>query len=301
MAKGKKKQKRSSGCGFPLVLLVLVCIFVAAAYWKPEVKLPDPVQETVETLGTRAEELLADLKAALSERWSSLAEKLPDLKLPQKEQEEQSEPPDEAEPIITMDSLPAYAGEPYVILYGNEPTFTEEERTTTQVYEVYEPLDLLGRCGVTEACIGPELMPTEERGQIGMVKPSGWHTVRYDDVVEGKYLYNRCHLIGYQLTGENANEANLITGTRYLNMEGMLPFENLVADYVQETGNRVLYRVTPDFHGLELVARGVQMEAWSMEDSGEGISFHVYCYNVQPGIEIDYLDGDSRRTEETEP
>ena len=217
--------------------------------------------------------------------------------LPQKEQEEQSEPPDEAEPIITLDSLPAYAGEPYVILYGNEPSFTEEERTTTQVYEVYEPLDLLGRCGVTEACIGPELMPTEERGQIGMVKPSGWHTVRYDDLVEGRYLYNRCHLIGYQLTGENANEANLITGTRYLNMEGMLPFENLVADYVQETGNRVLYRVTPDFHGLELVARGVQMEAWSVEDSGEGISFHVYCYNVQPGIEIDYLDGDSRRTE----
>ena len=147
--------------------------------------------------------------------------------------------------------------------------------------------------------IGTELMPTEARGEIGMVKPTGWHTVRYDDLVDGKYLYNRCHLIGYQLTGENANEMNLITGTRYLNVDGMLPFENQVADYVEETGNHVLYRVTPHFTGLELVARGVQIEARSVEDNGEGVCFNVYCYNVQPGVEIDYLTGESRRAEES--
>ena len=158
--------------------------------------------------------------------------------------------------------------------------------------------DLLGRCGPAEACVGQELMPTEERGAIGMVKPSGWHTVRYDGVVDGKYLYNRCHLIGYQLTGENANERNLITGTRYLNVEGMLPFENQVADYVEETGNHVLYRSTPVFKGLELVARGVQIEAWSVEDGGAGVCFNVYCYNVQPGVEIDYATGESCLAEE---
>ena len=144
-------------------------------------------------------------------------------------------------------------------------------------------------------------MPTEERGTIGQVKPSGWHTVRYDDLVDGKYLYNRCHLIGYQLSGENANEQNLITGTRYMNTEGMLPFENQVADYVRQTGGRVLYRVTPDFRGSELVARGVRMEALSVEDGGAGVCFHVYVYNVQPGITIDYLTGESRRTGEAAP
>lgn len=278
------------------MLLVLLCLFVAAAYWKPEVKLPEPVQETVETIGNRVGGQLEELKAAAAEQWNKLLEKLPNRDQTKKEQQEEPEvPADDTEPVITMDTLPAYAGEPYVILYGNEPSFTEEERTSAQAYEVYEPLDLLGRCSVTEACIGPELMPTEERGSIGMVKPSGWHTVRYDDLVDGKYLYNRCHLIGYQLTGENANEANLITGTRYMNVEGMLPFENLVADYVRETGNHVLYRVTPDFRSVELVARGVQMEAWSVEDNGESIRFHVYCYNVQPGVEIRYLDGESWR------
>ena len=297
MAKKKQKQqkKRSSGCGFSLLLLLLLSLFVAVAYWKPEVKLPEPVQETVDAVGGRLKGQLAEIRETVSEQWHLLEEKLPDWKLPRKEPEESSVPSNEAEPVITMDTLPAYAGEPYVILHGNEPSFTEEERTSPKAYEVYEPLDLIGRCSVTEACIGPELMPTEERGAIGMVKPSGWHTVRYDDLIDGNYLYNRCHLIGYQLTGENANESNLITGTRYMNVEGMLPFENLVADYVQETGNHVLYRVTPDFRGVELVARGVQMEAWSVEDNGEGIRFHVYCYNVQPGVEIRYLDGESWR------
>ena len=182
-------------------------------------------------------------------------------------------------------------------LHNGQPSFTEEEKAGTVSWECYAELDLLGRCGSAMACIGRDLMPTEERGPIGMVKPSGWHTVRYDDVVDGKYLYNRCHLIGYQLTGENANEQNLLTGTRYLNVVGMLPFEDLAADYVQETGNHVLYRVTPVFRGLELVARGVQMEAWSVEDNGAGVCFNVYCYNVQPGVEIDYATGESRLAE----
>ena len=301
MAKGKQKQKKkqSSGCGVSLLLLLLLCLFVAVAYWKPEIKLPESVEERIETFGARAEEKWTDFREVAEEQWGRLKEKLPEWQLPRRDPEERPVPPDNAESEITMDSLPEYTGEPYVILYGNEPSFTEEERTMTKAYEVYEPLDWIGRCSVTEACVGPELMPTEERGPIGMVKPSGWHTVRYDDLIDGNYLYNRCHLIGYQLTGENANEANLITGTRYMNVEGMLPFENLVADYVQETGNHVLYRVTPDFQGVELVARGVQMEAWSVEDNGEGVCFHVYCYNVQPGVEIRYLDGESWRSGES--
>ena len=198
----------------------------------------------------------------------------------------------------TLEALPEYSGIPYVILDDNVPTFTEEERAETTSYETYAPLDLIGRCGAAEACIGRDLMPEGERGSIGMVKPSGWQTARYDGVVDGNYLYNRCHLIGYQLSGENANEQNLITGTRYLNVDGMLPFENEVADYVQETGNHVLYRVTPLFRGMELVARGVQMEAWSVEDGGAGVCFNVYCYNVQPGVRIDYATGESQLTEE---
>lgn len=193
--------------------------------------------------------------------------------------------------IITPDQIPPYSGDPFVVLNGNTPDFAGQE-LSAEAYERYAPLDSLGRCGVAEACIGPELMPTEERGSIGQVKPTGWHTVKYD-IVDGKYLYNRCHLIGYQLTGENANEQNLITGTRYLNVEGMLPFEDMVADYIKETGNHVLYRVTPIFEGRELLARGLRMEAWSIEDKGEGICFHVYVYNVQPGIAIDYTTGES--------
>ena len=202
---------------------------------------------------------------------------------------------------VTLDTLPDYDGIPYVELDDNQPSFTEREKAGATSWESYAELDLLGRCGPAMACIGQDLMPTEERGSIGMVKPSGWHTVRYDDVVDGKYLYNRCHLIAYQLSGENANEQNLITGTRYLNVVGMLPFEDLTADYVKERGNHVLYRVTPVFKGLELVARGVQMAAWCVEDNGAGICFNVYCYNVQPGVEIDYSTGESRLAEEEVP
>ena len=193
-------------------------------------------------------------------------------------------------------SVPAYSGSPYVELYDNEPQFTDEEKSRSS-FEKYSPLDSLGRCGVAFALIGTETMPTEERGSIGSVKPSGWHTVRYNGVVDGNYLYNRCHLIGYQLAGENANTKNLITGTRYLNVEGMLPFEDEVANYVERTGNHVLYRVTPVFDGGNLVVSGVQMEAWSVEDGGKGVSFDVFCYNVQPGISIDYATGDSALAE----
>lgn len=193
---------------------------------------------------------------------------------------------------FSLEDVPAYSGEPYVVLDGNEPAFSQEDRTSTTSFESYSPLDALGRCGTAYANVGTDLMPTEDRGDIGQVKPTGWHTVKYD-CVDGKYLYNRCHLIGYQLTGENANEENLITGTRYLNVEGMLPFENLVADYIKETGNHVLYRVTPLFEGDNLVASGVEMEALSVEDEGDGVSFHVYVYNVQPGVEIDYATGES--------
>ena len=192
---------------------------------------------------------------------------------------------------FSLEEVPPFSGEPYVVLEENVPAFAGEDMTTN-AYETYSPHDLLGRCGLAEACVGQELMPTEERGEIGMVKPAGWHTVKYD-CVDGKYLYNRCHLLGYQLTGENANEENLITGTRYMNVDGMLPFENQVADYVQETGNHVLYRVTPIYQGAELLARGVQMEALSVEDQGAGVCFNVYVYNAQPGVEIDYATGDS--------
>ena len=196
----------------------------------------------------------------------------------------------------SMENIPPYDGTPYVVLNDNQPSFTEEDMTDVS-YEFYSDLDELGRCGVTEACIGRDLMPTEKRGDISAVKPTGWVQNQYD-FVDGKSLWNRCHLIGFQLAGENANECNLITGTRYLNVEGMLPFENLVADYVKETDNHVLYRVTPAFQGTELVARGVQMEAYSVEDSGDGVCFNVFCYNVQPGVEIDYATGDNWLAEE---
>lgn len=193
--------------------------------------------------------------------------------------------------------LPAYSGEPYAELNGNIPHFGDEDYTDRS-FEAYSELDYLGRCGFALAAVGRDIMPERERGAIGAVKPTGWHTVKYD-CVDGKYLYNRCHLLGYQLTGENANERNLITGTRYMNTEGMLPFENMVAEYVRATDNHVLLRVTPVFEGENLLANGVVMEALSMEDGGAGICFNVYCYNVQPGIEIDYKTGDSRENEQS--
>lgn len=200
----------------------------------------------------------------------------------------------ESDPV-QISEIPAYSGEPYVEINNNQPVFGELD-SDIGFYEEYSDLDELGRCTLAVACINERLMPTEARGDISSVKPTGWHSVQYD-FVDGKNLYNRCHLIGFQLTGENANEKNLITGTRYMNVEGMLPFENMVADYIKETGNKVLYRVTPIFEGDELVARGVQMEAWSIEDDGEGICFNVFCYNVQPGVEIDYATGESWEAE----
>jgi len=198
---------------------------------------------------------------------------------------------------ISLEDIPEYNGKPYVYINSNVPFFTESDLTTTS-YEKYSKLDSLGRCGVAVASIGKDIMPTEERGTIGSVKPSGWHTVRYQGI-DGNYLYNRCHLIGYQLSGENANEKNLITGTRYLNVKGMLPFENMVAEYVEGTNNHVLYRVTPIFEGDNLLASGVLIEAKSVEDNGKGIQINVYCYNVQPGIEIDYKTGESLGPEYT--
>lgn len=198
-----------------------------------------------------------------------------------------------AETSFQLAEIPEFSEAPYVVLNNNIPNFEEKDKTL-EPFENYSELDELGRCGVAFANICKELMPNEPRGEIGSVKPSGWHTVRYDDLVEGKYLYNRCHLIGYQLAGENANEKNLITGTRYLNVKGMLPFENEVAGYVEESGHHVLYRVTPIFEGENMVASGVEMEAYSVEDNGEGVCFHVYVYNNQPGIVIDYATGESR-------
>lgn len=199
----------------------------------------------------------------------------------------------ETEESVSLADIPTYEGTPYIQLENNMPDFTDEERKCTDAFERYSDLDSLGRCGQAYANICPELQPTEPRGEIGDVRPSGWHTVKYNDLIDGNYLYNRCHLIAYCLAGENANEKNLITGTRYLNIEGMLPFEEMVNDYVDKTGNHVLYRVTPIFEGDNLVASGVEMEGWSVEDAGTGICFHVYCYNVQPGIEINYADGTS--------
>lgn len=198
---------------------------------------------------------------------------------------------------VSLEEVPAYSGSPYVELDGNQPGFSLEERTTDS-FETYSTLDALGRCGPAYACIGQDLMPTEDRESISSVRPTGWVQAEYD-FVEGGSLYNRCHLIGFQLTGENANEENLITGTRYMNVEGMLPFENMVADYIKETGNHVLYRAAPIFEGENLVASGVVMEALSVEDEGEGVCFHVYVYNVQPGVEIDYATGESWETKDS--
>ena len=195
---------------------------------------------------------------------------------------------------VTLDAIEDYDGTPYIELNNNIPNFTEDDKVISNLEE-YSELDELNRCGIAYACLSKDTMPTSKRTSIGMIKPSGWHTVRYDDLVDGKYLYNRCHLIAYCLAGENANEKNLITGTRYLNIEGMLPYETQVANYIDDTNNHVLYRVAPIFKDDELVCRGVTIEAYSIEDYGEGICFYVYLYNVQPGIEIDYLTGESKR------
>ncbi len=193
---------------------------------------------------------------------------------------------------LSLEDIPEYSGVPYYIVNDNIPSFTDADKENP-TFEYYSNLDLLGRCGVATANLDLSLMPTEERESIGGVKPSGWHTIKYPDLIEDLYLYNRCHLIAFSLAGENANEKNLITGTRYMNIQGMLPVESEVAEYIKLTGNHVLYRVTPCFSGVELVARGVHIEAYSVEDSGWGICINIFAYNVQPGITIDYLTGDS--------
>ncbi len=202
-------------------------------------------------------------------------------------------------PSAALDAIPAFSGEPYVVINDNQPDF-DLNKLPSESFEEYSDLDALNRCGAAYANVGQDLMPTEKRESISNVKPSGWMNKPYD-FVDGRYLYNRCHLIGFQLTGENANEKNLITGTRYMNVDGMLPFENMIADYVKETNNHVLYRVTPIFEGDNLVASGVQMEALSVEDKGESICFNVYAYNNQPGVEIDYATGDNWLADEAPP
>lgn len=276
-AEAKKKQKRTLAiCGGVLAVLFVIIGIGALTEDDSPASIDTPTSVVSAESTTQPDEIVE------SESEPTETE----------ESAQETQTPEPTAPTIDLSSIPAYSGSPYVEINGNVPEFSDDELTTTS-FESYSPLDSLGRCGVAYASIGTDLMPTEERGSIGQVKPSGWHTVKYNGVVDGNYLYNRCHLIGYQLTAENANTQNLITGTRYLNVEGMLPFENMVADYIKETGNHVLYRVTPIFDGDNLVASGVLMEAKSVEDNGDGILFNVYCYNVQPNITIDYATGDS--------
>ncbi len=265
------KKKASISLAGILTLFVLIGIIKPGT----DVSVPDTQVIESETVRVQAGETQTDATQMSSEEAASLAEAHINTALE----------------AFANETIPEYSGNPYVELNGNVPYFTDEELSTT-AFELYSELDSLGRCGACYANVCKEIMPTEERGSIGMVKPTGWHTVKYDCITD-RYLYNRCHLIGYQLAGENANEKNLITGTRYLNVDGMLPFENEVADYVNDTDNHVLYRVTPVFSGDNLLASGVIIEAKSVEDNGAGVQFNVYCYNVQPGISIDYIDGQS--------
>lgn len=306
--------KLFTGKSSNLKLPVLVLVFVIACYFAPLDDTEKEIDSTAQTEIVSTED--SDLKDAKEDTETSDAEisvekstkaatgseESAETVVAETESQEKTESTssetkttdavaETGSTNFSLDSIPAYSGNAYVAVNDNVPFFTADELTTS-AFEYYSNLDSLGRCGVAYANVCTEIMPTEERGSIGSVKPSGWHTVKYD-IVNGKYLYNRCHLIGYQLSAENANTKNLITGTRYLNIEGMLPFENMVADYVKETNNHVLYRVTPMFDGNNLVASGVLMEAKSVEDNGAGILFNIYCYNVQPGISIDYATGDS--------
>lgn len=269
--KNSRKKKNSLGLTGVLVILVIAGLIKAGT------NDSQPDTQTTEAVTVQAQDSASqtDVVQMSSEEAAGLAEAHINTALE----------------AFASETIPEYSGNPYVELNGNLPYFTDEELSTT-AFELYSELDSLGRCGAGYANICKEIMPTEERGSIGMVKPTGWHTVKYDCIAD-RYLYNRCHLIGYQLAGENANEKNLITGTRYLNVYGMLPFENEVADYVNDTDNHVLYRVTPVFSGDNLLASGVIIEAKSVEDNGAGVQFNVYCYNVQPGISIDYIDGQS--------
>lgn len=279
----KRRSKRKRQPLKKTITAIILCITVAICNgWVPPRNLEE-IRSQGEAFGEGFLTYIEENTKNLSE---NISETVRDV-LNQPDDERSREQPAE----ITAENIPEYNGTPYVELNGNSPDFSAEKKSGP-AYEFYSELDPLGRCGYAESKITPGLMPTEEREAIGMIKPTGWHTVKYDNI-DGRYLYNRCHLIGYQLTGENANKKNLITGTRYLNVTGMLPFENEVADYVHSTGNPCMYRVTPFFYGDELVARGVEMEAESVKD--QKVSFHVFVYNVQPGIEIDYATGNSWR------
>ena len=269
--------------------LVLLLTFTGCA---ESTATPQDNTYTIEQPATIPTELLEASETAASETESGQPqENTSDTQESQQVTSATDAPTGEGTPAFSLWEIPAYSGTPYTEVNGNKPYFTEAD-LTTQSFETYSELDSLGRCGVAYANVGQNLMPTEPRGEIGAVKPTGWHLVKYDNV-DGKYLYNRCHLIAYMLAAENANPQNLITGTRYLNVQGMLPFETKVCDYVKSTGNHVLYRVTPIFDGDNLLADGVLMEAYSVEDAGAGICFCVFAYNVQPGIGIDYATGDN--------
>ena len=280
----RRKARRKKQPVKKIITAVILSITIAVCNgWAPPHNL-DEVREQGEFLGNVFLAYIEENTKTLSE---NVYRTLSDTVQGVLEQSEKSN--EKQETVVSIENIPEYSGDPYIEINGNVPRFSSEKKNGP-AYEFYSELDSLGRCGYAESKITPELMPKEERGAIGMIKPTGWHTVKYDNI-DGRYLYNRCHLIGYQLTGENANRKNLITGTRYLNVTGMLPFENEVADYVHSTGNPCMYRVTPVFEGEELVVRGVEMEAESLKD--QKISFHVFVYNVQPGIGIDYSTGNS--------
>ena len=322
--KQKRKAKKNSWIAWALAALLAVGIWGGTSSTEPvqessDIQADSLLQETEDMPGdgtlkdTPGDSISQDPQDAREDDSSQKAEESQDGSslqgtqeentpqedtMPDTAEEKENQAGNQTQESFSVDSLPAFDGStPYVEVNGNKPYFGADE-LTTEPFERYSSLDAYGRCGAAYANICRQLMPTEERGEIGQIKPSGWHVVKYNDLIDGNYLYNRCHLIGYQLAGENANEKNLITGTRYLNVSGMLPFEDMVADYVERTDGHVLYRVTPVFVGEELVARGVRMEALSVEDNGKGICFHVFCYNCQPGINIDYMTGESRVTDD---
>ncbi len=283
-----------------LVMMVAMCVvFCGCSFNDSSYNSTTEYQTTTEAVSEEQTTLQVVDEITTEAKEEKKEEKTED-KVDEKNTVTDSDKDDESVAVKDEVEYPPYEGEAFVQLEGNSPNFTDDEKKNTEAFEEYSELDSLGRCGVAYANICKEIMPTEERGEIGEVKPTGWHLVKYPELIEDNYLYNRSHLIAFSLAGENANKKNLITGTRYLNQETMQIFELKVLDYVRSTDNHVLYRVTPVFEGDNLVATGVQMEAWSVEDEGEGICYNVFCYNVQPGIDIDYATGDSKVSEKTE-
>lgn len=283
----KRQTKKILQWGLPIISILICLCFIGAILEQNNDADTPPASSVSESIPPEMDNSQGGSEV-LPEDGSDIQGAIVEGTEPSSDTQQPPTSPVPAADTVSLSEVPAYSGEPYVAINNNTPSFNDEELTTTS-FETYSTLDYLGRCGVAYACIGTDLMPTEDRGSISEVTPSGWINKEYD----GQYLYNRCHLIGFQLSGENANERNLITGTRYMNVEGMLPFENMIADYVHETDKHVLYRVTPIYDGTNLVASGVQLEAESVEDDGEGVLFNVYVYNVQPGITIDYATGES--------